>query len=307
MYKIAAALVVLMLFAACHSDGRGMAWDAGTDPSISDYNSMEELTVRWLGTDTPIHKEKEITIDAARGISITIELYGADGEITDSCTGSSEIADEDYETVKMHVAGADVLNYVPPAEGEEGCESASGILGVAVTYSYSDGEDISEVSFETGKCAIAEEIENLTIIVNGLAANYIADCTDETMVLGGEEDGPEPTPDPDDDVEKDSDGDCIPDSVEQAGATDPANADTDGDGLPDGWIAETGMGEDLDCDGVQDVDADGNYIETDPAKADTDGDRYSDYDEMTCGGQFNLANLAMALDSAQWCNMYVAD
>lgn len=199
MYKVAAAIVVLMLFAACHSDGQGMAWDGGPDESKSVGGSMEELTIRWLGTDTPLHKEKEVTIDVGRGITVDIEMYDEDGSVTDSCTGQAEITDEDYETVTLQLQVADLVNYQPPAADDENCETTSALRGLSIVYSYSNGEEVSEVAFETGKCAIAAEIENLATVVNGLAANYVTDCTDETMIFGGgDETETEETPEADD-------------------------------------------------------------------------------------------------------------
>jgi hypothetical protein len=112
-----------------------------------------------------------------------------------------------------------------------------------------------------------------------------------------------------DPLRPDTDGDCIPDGYEDvnrngivdAGETSAINQDTDSDGLPDGWIASMGRGEDLNCNGVVDVDASGNALETDPRVADTDGDGQSDAVEMNCGGSFQLQNHGLALDAALTC------
>lgn len=223
MYRIAATLAVLMLFAACHSDGVGMEWGAGLDPSISGQTQMEELTVEWLGTDTAIHKEKKVTVDAGRGISVEIAVIGSNGSVTNSCSGAAEMTEEDYQTVVTQVTAADLPNYEPPVEGDEDCEVVEGLLGMVITYSYTgqatatsenedevedvegievtkdaedaedadDAEDaeetagVNEVSFETGKCAIETKIQGVVTVVEGLAENYITDCTDEIVVGGG--------------------------------------------------------------------------------------------------------------------------
>jgi len=223
MYRIAAALAVLMLFAACHSDGVGMEWDAGLDPSVSGQTQMEELTVEWLGTDTAIHKEKKVTVDAARGISVEISVIGTEGAVTNSCSGAAEMTEEDYQTVVTQVMAADLPNYEPPVEGDEDCTVTEGLLGMVITYSYkgeatapSESEDeaeeddgievtkntedaeeaddtddaeeaagVTEVSFETGKCAMESKIQAVVTVVEGLAKNYITDCTDEIVAGGG--------------------------------------------------------------------------------------------------------------------------
>jgi hypothetical protein len=195
------------------------------------------------------------------------------------------------------------------AESSEEGEDDEGVIGGSGTIEISelekdtgdtedteDTEDAAaafQVMFETGKCAMESKIQAIATVVEGLAENYITDCTDET-VIGDDDDDTDPT--------TDTDGDCIPDSVEKAGGTDYRSADTDGDALPDGWNAESGLGEDLNCNGVIDKDADGNPYETDPTKSDTDGDGSDDFIEMTCGGVFNLSNLAAALDPTEQCD-----
>lgn len=126
---------------------------------------------------------------------------------------------------------------------------------------------------------------------------------------------------------KDTDGDCIPDGLEDmhftknadgsytpiadsidgtfAGCTEQAGGiggavvrictelnaamwDTDGDGLGDGVTG--GLGEDLNCNGVQDIQADTLLaVETSPLTWDTDADGYGDLAEMTAHGGFNAA------------------
>ncbi|MBN1283497.1 MAG: hypothetical protein JXA24_06995 [Proteobacteria bacterium] len=111
----------------------------------------------------------------------------------------------------------------------------------------------------------------------------------------------------------DTDGDCVPDGIEDAnrngvydvGAeTNALSWDTDGDGLPDGWIAGMGLGEDLNCNGIRDVDAEGRYLETDPRNPDSDLDGFSDYDEMIHGGRgFSTENISRATLGREGCSM----
>lgn len=115
----------------------------------------------------------------------------------------------------------------------------------------------------------------------------------------------------------DTDGDCIPDGpmtiirngqeIHSAGEdanldgqwnpseTKANEADTDGDGLADGFLR--GAGEDLNCNGTRDVDANGRFIETDPTNPDSDFDGTNDREEMFYNGQFNVANIDRANSS----------
>ncbi|MFH1830875.1 MAG: hypothetical protein ABH871_08900, partial [Pseudomonadota bacterium] len=111
----------------------------------------------------------------------------------------------------------------------------------------------------------------------------------------------------------DTDSDCILDGIEDSNLngqynmgteTDARSSDTDGDGLPDGWVASSGMGEDLNCNGVRDQDVDGRYLETDPRSPDSDMDGISDYEEMMQGGYFNPAdNLNRATTGREGCSL----
>jgi len=101
----------------------------------------------------------------------------------------------------------------------------------------------------------------------------------------------------------DTDGDCILDGVEDAnhngivdpGETSPVSIDTDGDGLPDGSPPQYGYGEDLNCNGIRDVDpATGQYTETSPILPDSDLDGIMDDEEMFYGGYFNINNVDRA-------------
>jgi hypothetical protein len=277
MYKIAAVLIVLMLFAACHGSGIGMGTDVVTNPDVTAELAMDEITVTDYGAVNPNHYKTVVTVDAGRGITRTIEAYKASA-LVDTCTGTGTIVEEDYQMVASAVAAADLKNYVPPSEAE--CEPLVGTQGISITFKTVEGE---EVVVDPGFCPLDQTIDALRRVVMGVGDKYVTDCTTSSIadVFTDENGGGNNT-------DQDADADCIPDAVETATGTDPNNIDTDGDGLPDGWIESSGMGEDLDCDGEVDRDADGQLMETDPRNADTDGDGISDYDEMTRGGQFGI-------------------
>ncbi|MCB9732857.1 MAG: thrombospondin type 3 repeat-containing protein [Deltaproteobacteria bacterium] len=87
--------------------------------------------------------------------------------------------------------------------------------------------------------------------------------------------------------DKDTDNDGLEDCDEYEfndNPTNPLNPDTDGDGLCDGLIVVSDAngielcesGEDIDEDGVNDHDTEGNPTETDPADPDTDDDGWCD-------------------------------
>ncbi len=126
----------------------------------------------------------------------------------------------------------------------------------------------------------------------------------------------------------DSDGDCIPDGpmtivdrstgqqiqssgedvngnghYDEGSETNANSPDTDGDGLPDGWVASSGLGEDLNCSGTRDIAADGHFTETDPRNPDSDMDGIGDYEEMTQGGYFNLSNIDRASTGREGCSI----
>lgn len=294
MFKIAAVLVVLMLFAACHGAGIGMGTNVGTNPDVTAELAMDEITVTDFGAVNPNHYKTIVTVDAGRGIARTIEAYKA-GALVDSCSGTATVVEEDYQTVVTAVAAADLKNYVPPSEAE--CEPLVGTQGLGITFKTTDG---AEISIDTGFCPLDEKVSAVRTVVMGLADKNVTDCTTSVLAdIFGDGGGGGNVP-----TEQDTDNDCIPDAVETATGTDPNNVDTDGDGLPDGKNAASGMGEDLDCDGEIDQGPDGAQLETDPRIADTDADGVSDYDEMFSGGVFDPANILCAVDAAQRCGAW---
>lgn len=97
----------------------------------------------------------------------------------------------------------------------------------------------------------------------------------------------------------DTDGDCLTDGMEDKNLngqydmgveTSALMTDTDNDGLPDGKTAATGLGEDFNCNGVRDMDGQGNWLETDPINPDSDNDGSNDGQEING----NMANIHRA-------------
>ncbi|PIR20527.1 MAG: hypothetical protein COV45_05635 [Deltaproteobacteria bacterium CG11_big_fil_rev_8_21_14_0_20_47_16] len=80
--------------------------------------------------------------------------------------------------------------------------------------------------------------------------------------------------------------------------TDALNADTDGDGLVDGnnltSLNNFSKGEDVNCNGIIDKDASGNFTEVNPRMADSNGDGVSDKDALYRNGSFGQQNLGYA-------------
>ncbi len=184
MYKIAFALIVLMLFASCHSAGIGM--DVGKDVSSSESEewAMEELSIKWLGALSPTYYEKEVVVDAGRQISVNINRYENWDTVGDSCSGSAELTEDDYQTIKDHVVAADLLNYEPPMDGDEDCVVIVGGKGIEVSYSVAGGDS---VAFATGPCQLESAIDNVAIVVKGFANTYVTDCTEELIAAPAEE------------------------------------------------------------------------------------------------------------------------
>lgn len=168
MRKISICLIFLVFIAAACSDGES-GFDV--DPDVS-AGTMEELTVTFYGAVNPTHSRTIITIDAARGIELTIEEYEDFDTFVHSCTAWAEITESEYEAVVGAVVAADVATYVPPTE-EEGCEVQVGGQGYGVDYSTVEG---GVFSFDTGLCVLDEEIENLIDVVMGLMDQYFTDC-----------------------------------------------------------------------------------------------------------------------------------
>lgn len=125
----------------------------------------------------------------------------------------------------------------------------------------------------------------------------------------------------------DSDGDCIPDGpmtitnpdgevvnsrgedtnkngeFDPGSETDPNSPDTDGDGLLDG-NNYSGLGEDMNCNGIRDRDANGLWLETDPRNPDSDYDGHNDREEICHDGRCDiLTNMNRATTGRGGCSM----
>jgi predicted small secreted protein len=291
MRRIALIAAAALALAGCsHSDGIGM--DENANPDISEGATMQSLTVSWFGDAASEHAEADVTIDAARGISVSAAQVGADGSVVDSCTGSAELSEEDDAGLVAAIAEADLVGMEEPFIA---CEEVEPTSGFELTLEYLFGEEtITRIFSSTDDCPIVA-IEPVADLVAELSESNVADCNTATFAAGNDD------VEDDDGAPADTDGDCILDDIEAKAGTDPNDADTDDDGLPDGWDSAAGAGEDMNCNGQIDVDANGMPAETDPLAADSDGDGQSDADEMACGGTFDVANVAMALDPNLQC------
>ncbi|MBN1283634.1 MAG: hypothetical protein JXA24_07690 [Proteobacteria bacterium] len=176
MYRIAAVVFLLATLAACsHDNGFGMQFDA--NPNVSGDVSMESLTVRWFGDEGVEHAETEVTIDAARGITVKATLIDAQGSAVDSCSGSVEISEEDYQSVIAKVGEANLLTYTLPVEGSPECVVDASPSDFGLVYEYRQGEDVLSKAFETDGCEIAPAIEELAALVGQLAETNVTDCS----------------------------------------------------------------------------------------------------------------------------------
>lgn len=214
MRRVLAAAAILIFFAACHDDGIGMEWDANVDPNVSDGKAMEEMTVSIHGGLSPESIAQVVTIDAGRGIETTIEAYKEFDTLVDSCTGTSEMTEEDYEAVKTVVMAADLLNYEPP---QENC-GIPGQTGIDITYITMSGD---ENWFDTGFCEIEEEIYDVITVVTDLADQYITDCTVSGMSGIFDDTGGE--------TEPETEGTDVDDDEVEPGTVPETDASSDGD------------------------------------------------------------------------------
>ncbi len=181
MYRIAVVMFSLVMFAACsHGDGVGMDFNA--NPSISGSATMESLTVKWFGDVSAQIPDVEVKIDAARGITVAAVLSAEDGSVIDSCTGSTEIPEEEYQAVVAKVIESDLVNYAPPIEGDASCIVDETPANFGVVYEFLQAEEVLKKAFDANGCEIAPVIEELAVMVYDLAANNVTDCS--AAVLG---------------------------------------------------------------------------------------------------------------------------
>ncbi len=184
MYRIAVVMFSLVMLAACsHGDGVGMDFNA--NPSISGSATMESLTVKWLGDVAAQIPDVEVKIDAARGITVAATLLAADGTVIDSCTGSTEIPEEEYQAVVAKAVESDLVNFAPPIEGDASCIADETPANFGMVYEFLQAEEVLKKAFDANGCEIAPVIEELAVMVYDLAATYVADCS--AAVLGVED------------------------------------------------------------------------------------------------------------------------
>jgi len=277
MRRILSAVAILVFFASCHGDGVGMEWDAtGASPDVTLEIQLEHLNVRWTHVEGAAWSgsgvfpvglfARQVSVDSGRTITASIETEGPDGTVSQFCTGSAHLSDSAYSRILKRIASAELMEYEPPSVDE--CESVDSISEI-VEIEFRGGGKVVVASEDEDLCGLSREIHDLARQVESLAISFVEDCSwvsDGAVV-------------PEESASKDSDGDCIPDVVEAESGTLPYSQDTDGDGLPDGWVEETGMGEDINCNGMVDVDEEGRFLETDPRFGDSDIDGISDWDE----------------------------
>ncbi len=185
------------------------------------------------------------------------------------------------------------------ADGDGLTNDVEAKLGTNPNKLDTDGDGVKDGDEDTNHNGIYEANLGET---NALVVDTDGDALNDGMELRY---GTDPT-------NIDTDGDCISDGIEDANRngtfdmgteTNGLSFDTDGDKLPDGWVASSGLGEDLNCNGIREQDAQGMYTETDPRNPDSDLDGESDFDEMTHGGYFNISNLDRATVGNEGCSM----
>lgn len=210
-------------------------------------------------------------------------------------------------------------NFCQKGDAADGADSDSDGLSDDAELRY--GTDPNDVDSDNDGIWDDDEDSNLNGIYerNLGESNATVGDTDSDGLNDGYEQklGTDPT-------NPDTDGDCIPDGpsyvtlpdgtqiwskgedsnmngVRDSTETDAMSSDSDGDMLPDGFL--NGLGEDRDCDGTVDLDAEGRPTETNPRMPDSDLDGMLDYDEMFDGGFFSVNNIDQATTGDGGCTM----
>ncbi len=196
--------------------------------------------------------------------------------------GGCELKNNKYE---MCEPTGDIDMNGPDSDGDKLSDACEILLGTDPMNDDTDGDQIKD----------GDEDANHNCHVDiGESSPVLAD-TDKDGLVDGYERHYGTRPD-----KADTDGDCIPDGIEdenQNGEYDSSTetsaieSDTDDDGLVDGHN-NAGIGEDLNCNGLVDLDENGFPIETNPLSDDSDNDGHGDKEEMYNGGRFNKDNAA---------------
>jgi hypothetical protein len=237
------------------------------------------------------------------GLSDGDEL-GADGKITSMFESNPCMVNSDGDTYLIDSADDCPMNNDPtcdPSMASQGVDSDSDglddytelMLGTDPQEKDSDGDDLLDGQEDADHDGIIQDWKGET---DPMKADTDGDgLTDQyELKIGSDPNIP------------DSDGDCILDGLEDKnhngnqdpGETHPMDMDSDDDGLPDGLAPSVGYGEDLNCNGERDVDANGNFLETSPINWDSDGDGSSDKDEVCQGSGCTLPNIRSNISDA---------
>jgi len=170
----------LMMFLATACGDSDSALNENADPNAA-LGSMVEISVESLEERGESELLRTITVDASRSIVIDYVATAASSKAVGECTGMAELSEDDYVSLETAVIAADMLNYEMPIANS--CDPSAIGLGFSILYKDVSGE---EVEVHTGNCEPDVAIDNVFLMLDGLAEQYISDC-DELPDVGGEE------------------------------------------------------------------------------------------------------------------------
>ena len=179
MRKLTIMLIFMAFLGAACSDG-GDAFDPETSLSEGTMAEVSVVITSQSGT-TGFLTEKTITVDSTRQIAVSEVVTGSESKVLDECTGIGEISEDDFLSLETTVIAADPLNYEPL--DDLSCSSPLGMSGFDLVYKSVVGE---EVELTTGNCEEEVEMNNLYLMMTGLADQYVTDCSESTL---GDDDG----------------------------------------------------------------------------------------------------------------------
>ena len=181
MRKLSIILISMAIFAAACGDG-GDAFGPDADISAGTMDEIGIVTNVQSGLDGS-WTQKMIMVDSSRQLVVSIVrseefIISYDEEaIIDECSGVAEISEDDYLSLETAVTAADPMNYEEPEMGES-CTPPLGMLSYGFVYKDISGE---EAMASTNNCEDEEAMNNLYLVMNGLADRYVTDCTDESL------------------------------------------------------------------------------------------------------------------------------
>jgi len=180
MRRVATALSLLALLSACGISDMDLARWGDDSKAKSNEPSHDELSMSWEGALTAERFEKTIVVDAGRHISIEINVYDGDGKIIDSCSGSSDISESNYDYIMDIADNVGLLDYAPPVGEDLGyCTSAHGYRNLDVDYEDSEG---GTNSFVTSICSLENGMRELADAAEHVSAVNIPDCSEEEFL-----------------------------------------------------------------------------------------------------------------------------